>query len=67
MKLDREEMDEDLGLVATDLLYAEDLADRFVEHDTRELAERAPPTATGPTGTSSSTRRRSCPRWTGGC
>ncbi|RDH74073.1 DUF2075 domain-containing protein [Mycolicibacterium moriokaense] len=32
--------DED-HLLATDLLYAEDLADRFVEHDTRELAERA--------------------------
>ncbi|WIY04827.1 RNA polymerase recycling motor ATPase HelR [Amycolatopsis mongoliensis] len=41
IKLDREELDEDLGLVATDLLYAEDLADRFVEHDTRDLAERA--------------------------
>ncbi len=32
--------DED-HLLATDLLYAEDLADRFVVHDTRELAERA--------------------------
>jgi len=32
--------DED-HLLATDLLYAEDLADRFVEVDTRELAERA--------------------------
>ena len=32
--------DED-HLLATDLLYAEDLADRFVERDTRELAERA--------------------------
>jgi DNA helicase IV len=41
IKLDREEQDEDLGLVATDLLYAEDLADRFVERDTRDLAERA--------------------------
>ncbi len=39
--LDREEQDEDLGLVATDLLYAEDLADRFAERDTRDLAERA--------------------------
>jgi DNA helicase IV len=28
-------------LFATDLLYAEDLADRFVERDTRDLAERA--------------------------
>jgi DNA helicase IV len=41
IKLDREEQDEDLGLVATDLLYAEDLADRFGERDTRDLAERA--------------------------
>jgi DNA helicase IV len=32
--------DED-HLLATDLLYAEDLADRFVEVDTRELVERA--------------------------
>ena len=32
--------DED-HLLATDLLYAEDLAERFVERDTRELAERA--------------------------
>ncbi|MPY80487.1 MAG: AAA family ATPase [Actinophytocola sp.] len=41
MKLDREEMDEDILLAAENLLYAEDLADRFVEHDTRDLAERA--------------------------
>jgi DNA helicase IV len=41
IKLDREEMDEDVLLAAENLLYAEDLADRFVEHDTRELAERA--------------------------
>ncbi|GLY35992.1 DNA helicase [Amycolatopsis sp. NBRC 101858] len=41
IKLDREELDEDLGLVATDLLYAEDLAGRFAERDTRDLAERA--------------------------
>jgi DNA helicase IV len=41
MKLDREEMDEDIGLSAQDLLYADDLAERFGEHDTRELAERA--------------------------
>ncbi|MFI6430311.1 RNA polymerase recycling motor ATPase HelR [Rhodococcus oryzae] len=34
-------MDDDDHLFATDLLYAEDLADRFVERDTRELAERA--------------------------
>ena len=34
-------MDDEDHLYATDLLYAEDLADRFVEHDTRELAERA--------------------------
>ncbi|WP_026360183.1 RNA polymerase recycling motor ATPase HelR [Amycolatopsis nigrescens] len=41
MKLDREEMDEDIMLSAENLLYDEDLADRFVEQDTRELAERA--------------------------
>jgi DNA helicase IV len=42
MMLSREDMmsDED-HLLATDLLYAEDLADRFVQRDTRELAERA--------------------------
>lgn len=36
-----ESMDDEDHLFATDLLYAEDLADRFVERDTRELAERA--------------------------
>ncbi|SFW84081.1 RNA polymerase recycling motor ATPase HelR [Amycolatopsis australiensis] len=41
MKLDREEMDEDVMLSAENLLYAEDLAERFVEHDTRTLVERA--------------------------
>ncbi|HEY3611775.1 MAG TPA: helicase, partial [Pseudonocardiaceae bacterium] len=41
MKLDREELDEDIQLVAENLLYAEDLSDRFVEFDTRELVERA--------------------------
>jgi DNA helicase IV len=41
MKLDREEMDEDVQLAAENLLYAEDLADRFVELDTRDLVERA--------------------------
>ena len=34
-------MDDEDHLLAQDLLYAEDLADRFVERDTRELAERA--------------------------
>ncbi|WP_329059729.1 RNA polymerase recycling motor ATPase HelR [Amycolatopsis sp. NBC_01480] len=41
LKLDREELDEDIGLVATDLLDAGDLAERFVEADTRTLVERA--------------------------
>ncbi|MFJ1759043.1 RNA polymerase recycling motor ATPase HelR [Amycolatopsis sp. NPDC088138] len=41
MKLDREEMDEDVMLSAEHLLYAEDLADRFVVADTRSLVERA--------------------------
>lgn len=34
-------MDDEDHLFATDLLDAEDLADRFLERDTRELAERA--------------------------
>jgi DNA helicase IV len=34
-------MDDEDHLFATDLLYAEDLADRFLERDTRELVERA--------------------------
>jgi DNA helicase IV len=34
-------MDDEDHLLAQDLLYAQDLADRFVERDTRELAERA--------------------------
>ncbi|MFM1723775.1 RNA polymerase recycling motor ATPase HelR [Rhodococcus sp. PAM 2766] len=34
-------MDDDDHLFATDLLHAEDLAERFVERDTRELSERA--------------------------
>ncbi|HET6285617.1 MAG TPA: UvrD-helicase domain-containing protein, partial [Amycolatopsis sp.] len=41
MKLDREEMDEDVMLSAENLLFADELADRFVEHDTRGLVERA--------------------------
>ncbi|MGH3620985.1 MAG: helicase, partial [Sciscionella sp.] len=40
--VDRQDsMDDEDHLFATDLLYAEDLADRFVERDTRELVERA--------------------------
>ncbi|MFG1793683.1 RNA polymerase recycling motor ATPase HelR [Nocardia sp. NPDC049149] len=34
-------MDDEDHLFAQDMLYAEDLADRFVERDTREVAERA--------------------------
>ncbi|MFI6865835.1 RNA polymerase recycling motor ATPase HelR [Nocardia sp. NPDC050406] len=34
-------MDDEDHLYATDLLYAEDLAERFLERDTRELVERA--------------------------
>lgn len=41
MRLDYEEMDEDVLLRADDLLRSGELADRFVERDTRELAERA--------------------------
>src|SRR5690242_21689876 len=41
LKLDREELDEDVLLTAENLLEAEDLAERFEERDTRDLAERA--------------------------
>ena len=42
LKIDRADlMDDEDHLLAQDLLYAEDLADRFLERDTRELAERA--------------------------
>ena len=41
LALDHEELDEDIGVRVADLTFAEDLADRFVEQDTRELAERA--------------------------
>lgn len=34
-------MDDEDVLLATDLLHGEDLADRFIERDTRELSERA--------------------------
>jgi DNA helicase IV len=34
-------MDDEDHLLAQDMLYAEDLADRFIERDTRELVERA--------------------------
>jgi DNA helicase IV len=34
-------MDDEDQLLATDLLYGEELADRFIERDTRELSERA--------------------------
>jgi DNA helicase IV len=37
----KDSMDDEDHLFAHDLLYAEDLADRFLERDTRELAERA--------------------------
>ncbi|MFD7659159.1 RNA polymerase recycling motor ATPase HelR, partial [Actinosynnema sp. NPDC059797] len=37
----QDSMDDEDHLFATDLLFAEDLADRFLEHDTRELVERA--------------------------
>ena len=41
LRLDREEQDEDVQLVAENLLHAEDLAERFAERDTRDLVERA--------------------------
>ncbi|SHF92300.1 RNA polymerase recycling motor ATPase HelR [Streptoalloteichus hindustanus] len=40
--VDRQDlMDDEDHLIATDMLYAEDLAERFLERDTRELVERA--------------------------
>ncbi|MDN5918581.1 MAG: helicase [Pseudonocardia sp.] len=41
LTLDREELDEDIGVAVGDLTHHQNLADRFVEVDTRELAERA--------------------------
>jgi len=42
MMVSREDlMDDEDHLLATDMLYGEDLAERFVERDTRDLAERA--------------------------
>jgi DNA helicase IV len=41
MKLDREEMDEDILLAAENLIFADELADRFDEEDTRDLVDRA--------------------------
>ncbi|MDN5929993.1 MAG: AAA family ATPase, partial [Pseudonocardia sp.] len=41
LRLDYEELDEDIGVRVADLTHAEGLADRFVERDTRELVERA--------------------------
>ncbi|MGW4486250.1 RNA polymerase recycling motor ATPase HelR [Amycolatopsis sp. NPDC004368] len=37
----REDLNDDVGLLAKDLLYGEDLAERFTERDTRDLVERA--------------------------
>ena len=39
--IDREDLNDDIGLIAQDIIVAEDLADHFAERDTRELAERA--------------------------
>jgi DNA helicase IV len=41
IKLDWEDMDNEFQLVAQDVLNASELADRFVERDTRDLVERA--------------------------
>ncbi|GGM40158.1 DNA helicase [Longimycelium tulufanense] len=42
LKMERQDlMDDEDHLLAQDLLHAEDLADRFVERDTRDLVERA--------------------------
>ncbi len=60
-------MDDEDHLLATDMLFAEDLAERFLERDTRELSNAPPRIGIGPTGTSWSTRPKNCPKWTGGC
>ncbi|MEV5833485.1 RNA polymerase recycling motor ATPase HelR [Nocardia sp. NPDC052112] len=39
--IEREDLNDDIGLLAQDMLDAEDLAERFLERDTRELVERA--------------------------
>jgi DNA helicase IV len=41
LTLDREELDEDVGVRVEDLIHAEGLGERFVERDTRDLVERA--------------------------
>ncbi|MBW0107047.1 RNA polymerase recycling motor ATPase HelR, partial [Pseudonocardia sp. KRD291] len=41
LTLDREELDEDIGVAVGDLTHHENLAERFVGVDTRDLAERA--------------------------
>ncbi|MHC1558880.1 RNA polymerase recycling motor ATPase HelR [Actinomycetospora sp. C-140] len=41
LTLDREELDEDVGVTVDDLIHAGALADRFSERDTRDLVERA--------------------------
>ena len=41
LTLDREELDEDVGVTVDDLIHDARLAERFEERDTRELAERA--------------------------
>ncbi|WP_345411663.1 RNA polymerase recycling motor ATPase HelR [Actinomycetospora chlora] len=41
LTLDREELDEDLGVTVDDLTHAGVLAERFDERDTRDLVERA--------------------------
>jgi DNA helicase IV len=42
LKIGREDlMDDEDQLLAQHMVYAEDLADRFLERDTRELVERA--------------------------
>ena len=56
---------DEVGLVS--MVSAANLADLHTEvADWTSTAERAAPTGNGPTGTSSSTRRRSCRRWPGG-
>ncbi|MGY4098902.1 RNA polymerase recycling motor ATPase HelR [Nocardia sp. R16R-3T] len=39
--IEREDLNDDIGLIAQDMLDADDLAERFLERDTRELVERA--------------------------
>ncbi len=60
-------MDDEDHLLAQDMVYAEDLADRFLERDTRELAERAAADRDWTYRHVVVDEAKNCPKWTGGC